>query len=144
MRLIDSPNTSATEITSNFSLSGGYFEHISRSVIFINWMLALIVIGSMRLLARWIFSDNNLYTNKVRSKVIIYGAGSAGRQLSQALQLSTEYEHVAYVDDSSTQDGSYINNIPVFSYNSMQEIIEKNDISEVLLALPSISRKKQN
>ncbi|SVC69575.1 uncharacterized protein METZ01_LOCUS322429, partial [marine metagenome] len=73
-------------ITSNFSLSGGYFEHISRSVIFINWMLALIVIGSSRLLARWIFSDNNLYTNKERSKVIIYGAGSAGRQLSQALQ----------------------------------------------------------
>ena len=131
-------------ITSNFADSGGYFEGISRSVILINWMLALIVIGSSRLLARWLFGDSNLNTNKGKSKVIIYGAGSAGRQLSQALQLSTEYKHVAYIDDNKAKDGAYINNIPVFSYNSIQKIIEQNNISEVLLALPSISRKKRN
>jgi len=132
------------DIEYNFSLSGGYFEGVSRSVILINWMLALIVIGSSRLLARWIFSDNNLYISREKNNVIIYGAGAAGRQLSQALQLSTEYKHVAYIDDSLGRDGTYINNIPVFSYNSIQKIIEKNDISEVFLALPSISRKKRN
>ena len=130
-------------ISSGIVTRGSYFEGIPRSVILINWMLALIVIGGSRLLARWLFSDNN-YTNKGKSKVIIYGSGSAGRQLSQALQLSTEYKHVAYVDDGLTKDGAYINNIPVFSSNSIEKVIEKNDISEVLLALPSISRKKQN
>jgi len=130
-------------LTSDFARNGGYFEHVSRSVIFINWMLALIVIGGSRLLARWLFG-NILNTNREKSKVIIYGAGSAGRQLSQALQSSIEYQHVAYIDDNLSKDGAYINNIPVFSSDTIGKIIEKNDISEVLLALPSISRKKQN
>jgi len=130
--------------TDPFSISGVYFEQTSRSVILINWMLALIVIGSSRLLARWLFSDSNLNSDRGKSNVIIYGAGSAGRQLSQALQLSTEYKHAAFVDDNKAKDGAYINNIPVFSSNSIEKIIEKNNISEVLLALPSISRRKRN
>ncbi len=126
-----------------FPIGESYFEGISRSIILINWMLALIMIGGSRLLARWLFSENNLLNSREKSKVIIYGAGSAGRQLSQALQSSTEYKHVAYIDDDLTKDRAYINNIPVFSYNSIEKLIEKNNIREVLLALPSVSRKKQ-
>ena len=126
-----------------FSINGSYFEGISRSVILINWMLALIIIGGSRLLARWIFNDNNLFTSRKKSKVIIYGAGSAGRQLSQALQTSIEYEHFAYIDDDLAKDGAYINNIQVFSHNSIEKLIEKNNISEILLAIPSISRSKR-
>jgi len=127
-----------------FAINGSFFEGISRSVIFINWMLALILIGGSRLLAYWLFNDNNLYTSKKKSGVIIYGAGEAGRQLSQALQSSKEYKHVAYIDDNFDKDVAYINNIPVFSYNSIEKLIEKNNISDILLALPSISRKKRN
>ena len=63
-------------------------QGVPRTVILINWMLALITIGGSRILARWILSDDNLLKNKNKSNVIIYGAGSAGRQLSNALQLS--------------------------------------------------------
>ena len=132
-------------ITSDpFIFTGTYFTGMSRSVIFINWMLVLIMIGGSRLLARSLFSDNNLFTSSANNKVIIYGAGSAGRQLSQALQSSIEYEHVAYIDDDLAKDKSYINNIPVFLYKNIEKLIEKNEISEILLALPSISRKKRN
>ena len=117
---------------------------IPRSVIFINWMLTVIVIGGVRVLARWLFTDENLSTNEEKTKVIIYGAGSAGRQLSHALQLSSEYTHVAYIDDDPSRHGNYINNIPVFSQNEIQLQIRKNNVSEILLALPSISRKKKN
>lgn len=127
-----------------FAINESYFEGISRSVILINWMLTLIIIGGSRLLASWAFSDNNLYSSSGKSKVIIYGAGSAGRQLSQALQSSVEYKHIAYIDDDLAKDRAYINNIPVFSYNNIEKLIEKNNVSEILLALPSISRKKRN
>jgi len=119
-------------------------EGIPRSVILINWMLTIIVFGGSRIIARWMFTDEEPSTNRKKSNVIIYGAGSAGRQLSHSLQLSTEYKHVAYIDDSLAKDGSYINNVPVFSYNKIQSLIEKNNVSEILLALPSISRKKRN
>ena len=116
---------------------------IPRSVILINWMLTLIVFGGSRIVARWVFTDQDTSNNKSKRKVIIYGAGSAGRQLSHALQLSKEYKHVAYIDDNSGQKGTYINNIPIFPYSKIHSIVEKEDISEVLVALPSISRKKR-
>lgn len=119
-------------------------EGVPRSVILINWMLALLIIGGSRILARWILSDVSFFTNSDKSNVIIYGAGSAGRQLSHTLQLSGEYLHVAYIDDGPAKDGTYINNIPVFSYDKIQSVIEKSNVSEILLALPSISRKKRN
>jgi len=107
-------------------------------------MLTIIVIGGSRIIARWVFTDEENYTNRKKSNVIIYGAGSAGRQLSHALQLSREYSHVAYIDDDLVNHGTYINNVPVFSYSKIQSLIEKNNVSEILLALPSISRKKQS
>jgi len=119
-------------------------EGIPRSVILINWMLILIAIGGSRIIARWVFTDEKFFSNRKKTNVIIYGAGSAGRQLSHALQLSIEYKHVAYIDDNLAKDGTYINNIPVFSYNKIQSLIDKNKVTEVLLALPSVSRKKQH
>ncbi len=119
-------------------------EGIPRSVILINWMLILIAIGGSRLLASWMFDEERFFSNRKKSKVIIYGAGSAGRQLSHALQLSVEYKHVAYIDDNLAKGKAFINNIPVFSYNDIEKIIDKNNISEILLALPSISQKKRN
>ena len=119
-------------------------EGVPRSVILINWMLTLLIIGGLRILARWILSDESLFKNSDKTNVIIYGAGSAGRQLSHALQLSGEYLHVAYIDDGPGMDGTYINNIPVFSNDKIQSVIEKSNVGEILLALPSISRKKRN
>ncbi|MDA7441074.1 polysaccharide biosynthesis protein [Candidatus Pseudothioglobus singularis] len=115
---------------------------IPRSVILINWMLAIIVIGGLRILARWLFTNKNLFSEE-KTNVIVYGAGSAGRQLSHSLMSSGEYEHIAYIDDNLGKDRAYINNIPVFVYEKIQSIVEKNNVTEVLLALPSISRKKQ-
>jgi FlaA1/EpsC-like NDP-sugar epimerase len=119
-------------------------EGIPRSVILINWMLSLLVISGTRIIARWVFLDEKFFSNRKKSNVIIYGAGSAGRQLSHALQLSTEYKHVAYIDANIELNGTYINNIPIFSSEKIQSLVQKYNITEILLALPSISRKKQN
>ena len=72
--------------TDPFSISGSYFEHTSRSVIFINWMLTLIAIGGSRLLARWVFGDSNLNTNR----------GKKVRLLSMALDLLVGNSHRLY------------------------------------------------
>jgi FlaA1/EpsC-like NDP-sugar epimerase len=127
-----------------FSNNGVYFPGISRSVIFINWMLALLVIGFSRIVARWLFSVSNLPTIRKKNKVIIYGAGSAGRQLADILRLSKEYEPIAFIDDDLVKVGAYVNLVPVFSYDDIEKLVVKNNISEILLALPSVSRKKRN
>ena len=118
-------------------------DGIPRSVILINWMLTIIVIGGSRILARWIFTRLDSENLILKKNVIIYGAGSAGRQLSQALLLSGEYKHIAYIDDNLLIDKTYINNIPVFAFSKIQLLINNNDVDEVFLALPSISRRQK-
>ena len=110
-------------------------EGIPRSVILINWMLSIIVIGGLRIFAYWFF------TSSIRKKnVIIYGAGSAGRQLSVALTQSDEYKVVCFIDDQVlTQDHS-INGIEVYPIKLIEKLISQKNISEVLIAIPSLSR----
>ena len=59
-------------------------EGIPRSVILINWVLAILAIGGLRMAARWMLSDVNGFKKSSKNNVIIYGAGSAGRQLLTA------------------------------------------------------------
>jgi FlaA1/EpsC-like NDP-sugar epimerase len=118
-------------------------DGIPRSVIIINWMLTIIVMGGSRFLARWIFSDSKSLSKIIKKNVIIYGAGPSGRELSQSLQLSKEYKHVAYIDETAGQYGAYINNVPVFPFANIDSIVKNQNVSQVLLVEPSISRKKR-
>ena len=110
-------------------------EGIPRSVILINWMLSIIVIGGLRIFAYWFF------TSSIRKKnVIIYGAGSAGRQLSVALTQSDEYKVVCFIDDQVLNQDHSINGIEVYPIKLIEKLISQKNISEVLIAIPSLSR----
>ena len=119
-------------------------QGIPRSIIIINWMLSLLVIGGTRMFVRWFLTAGNLLSDSVKNNVIIYGAGSAGRQLSSTLQQAIEYSHVAFVDDNPIIQDSYINSIPVVSASKLPSLIKEKEVSQVLLALPLISRKQRN
>ena len=120
-------------------------ENIPRSVILMNWTLVMVMISGSRLLARWLLSESNI-NNDLLSKrnVVIYGAGSAGRQLSTALKESEEYRPVAFIDDASEIYNQSINGLVVYSQDDIADLIQKHNIKEVLLALPSISRRRRN
>jgi FlaA1/EpsC-like NDP-sugar epimerase len=117
-------------------------EGVPRSVIFINWVLTFAAIVGSRILAQKILTHNRTSKSK-KNNVIIYGSGEAGRQLSHALQLSNQYNHMAFVDDDQKKNGRLINSIPVFSSNKIKFLIKKYRVNEVLVAIPSISRKKR-
>jgi FlaA1/EpsC-like NDP-sugar epimerase len=118
----------------------GAVDAIPRSVILINWLLVIIVIGSSRFLVRWLLLESNININNV----LIYGAGSAGRQLSTALNESKEYKSVAFIDDDNDIYRHSINGLKVYSKDDLEYLIEKKHIKEVLLAIPSITRNRRN
>ncbi len=111
-------------------------QGIPRSVILINWVLSLLVISGARLIARWLFDDMGNNTGK---KVIIYGAGSAGRQLLVALEHSAEYAAVAFIDDNKALVKGFVNGIEVIDKSKLKFFIDKYQVEEILLAMPSIS-----
>ena len=117
-------------------------EGIPRSVILINWLLAVISIGGSRLVGHWLLTE--VAISEKYSNVVIYGAGSAGRQLSFALTQSTEYNPVAFIDDNGEMHRQSINGIEVISKDDLELLIKQKAVSEVLLAIPSLSRSKRN
>jgi len=119
-------------------------EGIPRSVIIINWTLLLLVIGGSRMIARWLFSEISKDNNSQCKNVVIYGAGSAGRQLSIALMQSNEYNPVGFIDDAVEIQGHSINDLEIISLDNFECFIDKKGVTEVLLAIPSASRIRRN
>ena len=115
-------------------------EGMPRSVILINWLLAVIVIGGSRMVGRWLLSE---LQNNQTINVIVYGAGSAGRQLSIALTQSSEYNTAAFIDDNTDLQRQSINGIEIYSRNDLDRLIEQKNVTEVLLAIPTLSRARR-
>jgi len=116
-------------------------ESIPRSVILINWLVVIIAISGSRMFVRWLVSESTLHNNLVnKTHVLIYGAGSAGRQLSTALKESKEYKPVAFIDDANEINQQSINGMKVYSKNDLMNLIESHKIKEVLIAIPSLTR----
>ena len=113
-------------------------DEVPRSVILINWVLVTLVIGSSRLFARWVFSEATS-----QNRVVIYGAGSAGRQLLNALKHSKEYNPIAFIDDLESIHNNIINGLRVYSPDNLQRLIDTKDVKAVLIAMPSIKRSER-
>ncbi len=121
---------------------------VPRSVILINWIVAILLIGGTRMIARWwlagVLTDTGARNNSSRTRVVIYGAGSAGVQLATALSYSSEYRPVAFIDDKSELHNTHVNSLKVYPFNYLQRLIEESNVEEVLLALPTASRARRN
>lgn len=75
--------------------------------------------------------------------VIIYGAGEAGRELSEGLKNSHKYNVVAYVDDDPQLTGAYLLGKQIHAASDLIRLVGKLDVAQVFLAIPSISRSRK-
>ena len=76
-------------------------------------------------------------------KVIIYGAGEAGRELSKGLKNSHKYHVVAYVDDDPQLTGAYLLGKQIHAASDLIRLVGKLDVAQVFLAIPSMSRSRK-
>ena len=120
-----------------FSLTG---VHDKGNLIFVYAVLAMLTSGGLRLLARMFLGQRN---NGHKERVLIYGAGSSGRQLAQALMNGEQYNPVLFVDDDTTLQRSTIMGIPVGAPSQISTQIKAFNISRILLAVPSASRSRR-
>jgi FlaA1/EpsC-like NDP-sugar epimerase len=103
------------------------------------WFLGMVYVVGSRLAARWLLQSRNA----AGDRVLIYGAGDAGAHLVSALVGRGEFVPVAFVDDSRTLRGSVINGLVVHSPANLSNLIDEFGVSRVLLALPSVSRRRR-
>jgi FlaA1/EpsC-like NDP-sugar epimerase len=117
-------------------------DGIPRSVVLINFSLCLIVIIGLRFIAQYIFKGN-FVINTDQKRSLIYGAGDAGIQLVSALEQSTKFNPIGFLDDSTKLQGQLIRGLNVYSFDDIEKIINKLGVDEILIAMPSISRNKR-
>ena len=122
--------------TSTFGIQG-----IPRSVIVINWFTSLILIGGNRLFIHWLVSGSRKKFNDNITNVVIFGAGSAGRQLSIALKESSEFNPLAFVDDDKDLHKQSINGIKALISRSQRKSIINflEPIPVIVRSLPSVT-----
>ena len=119
---------------------------VPRTVGLIQPLLVLFLVGASRALARyWL---GGLYLSQLKlgtlPKVLIYGAGSAGRQLANAMANSYEMRVVGYLDDDDRLHGHVLNGLAIYSPQDLSGLVVSLGISDVLLALPTANRKRRN
>ncbi len=78
-----------------------------------------------------------------RCRVLIYGAGTTGMQLAQALKTHEMIEPIAFIDDNPALQGLTIAGLPVLKPARIDEIVQDRAIDRVLLAMPSLSMPKR-
>lgn len=74
---------------------------------------------------------------------LIYGAGSSGLTLLMALRNDPRFRILGYLDDDILLHGRTLQNQPIFSPDKIPVLIKKFRLTQVLLAMPSISRQRK-
>jgi UDP-N-acetylglucosamine 4,6-dehydratase len=88
-----------------------------------------------------IYPKNERFNGK---PVLIYGAGSAGNELYQAIKVNSAVRVIGFYDNSPTLSGAEINNIKIFSKQKhIKKLSEKYPGMEIYLAIPSLSTKER-
>ena len=127
-----------------FTVAG--IQGVPRTIGLIQPVLLLIFVGTSRMLAR--FWLGGLYLDILRKtnlpQVLIYGAGSAGRQIALAMANSSDLKVIGFLDDDKRLHGSLLNELPIYNPLELQTLTSTRSITDVLLALPNASRERRN
>ena len=104
----------------------------------INWLLTVFFVGGIRFLARIILRRNSRHSKNV----LIYGAGNAGIRLNSAIQNDPNIRIKGFIDDSKEKQGLSYEGIRIFSPKSLERLIKKKNVDEVLIAIPSLGKSR--
>ena len=110
---------------------------IPRTVPIIYFSYVFLLCGSARMLIRYYVS---LILDKDNESVLIYGAGTTGRQLAVLLKHAYRYRIRGFIDDNVKLHGTYLLGNKIYSSNDISNLVKKYHIKVILLAIPNASR----
>ncbi|EGQ9418510.1 TPA: polysaccharide biosynthesis protein [Vibrio cholerae] len=123
------------------AIAAFYFDApVPRSLPIIYGTFLCLLCGGSRLIVRVLVSGLN---GKGRKVVLIYGAGSAGRQLAIALRNSENYKVAGFIDNDKTLENTVIMGMQVHDVSRAAYLVDKYDVTQILLAVPSASRARR-
>nr|WP_239032913.1 nucleoside-diphosphate sugar epimerase/dehydratase [Pseudoalteromonas luteoviolacea] len=131
-----------TIISTVMLVVASFFTHVSipRTMPLIYAWLLILSVGGSRIVVRAMVGR---IATMNKTPVVIYGAGSAGRQLATALRAGEDYYVSGFIDDDESKHGAILQGVPVVAFKGIYKLIERNQVEKVLLAMPSASRSRR-
>lgn len=119
---------------------------VPRSVGILQPLLLLLGVTLSRAFVRYWLGGiyQSIVGNEDAPRVMIYGAGSAGRQLAAALKTSPELVVVGLLDDDDRLHGQVLNGLKIYNPANLLALVAKLRVTQVFLAIPSVSRARRN
>jgi FlaA1/EpsC-like NDP-sugar epimerase len=116
------------------------FRNLPRSILVIDWLAALTLVGGMRFGIRWLWKSNGRLGAARAQRILIIGAGDAGEMLLREIQQrhATRYFPAGLLDDDLLKRGSQIHGVRVLgSIDDLPRVCGATDVEEVIIAVPS-------
>jgi len=109
-------------------------------------ILLFLFLANSRVLAKYFFyyCTEPIKVDKNINGIIIYGCGSAGRQISSVINQSGYAKIVGFFDDDSRLWGRSIQNIRIYRPDDIQKLTKHLKASEIILAMPSASPQRRS
>jgi FlaA1/EpsC-like NDP-sugar epimerase len=117
---------------------------VPRSLGVLQPLIFLLLVGASRAVARFWLAGQHQARDQLGGRLLIYGAGTAGVQTASALGVSGQFVLLGFVDDDAAKMGRSINGVQVYSPARVGELVERQDVTDILLAMPSATRERRN
>ncbi|WP_379548586.1 polysaccharide biosynthesis protein [Qipengyuania sp. DSG2-2] len=121
-------------------------QGVPRTIGLIQPILLFLMVSGSRLLARMLFEESYtaLFVGDKPTRVLIYGAGRAGRELAGAIATAREMQLVGFVDDDTSLTGSTLRGVTIYAPDALADVIERRKVDDVLLAMPQATRVRRS
>ena len=118
---------------------------VPRTLAGIQPMVNLGFVSAARLLARYLLVEADIGKRHASSprRLLIYGAGEAGRRLGAALANHRGLKLQAYIDDARGLTGRRLEGVRVYGPDAVGSLIERYGIDEVMLAIPGAPKARR-
>jgi FlaA1/EpsC-like NDP-sugar epimerase len=115
------------------------------SIVINDAILTLLLVMSCRLTIKLTLEEVRRINRPVKDtiRVVIYGAGSAGCLLAQAIAADSPECTIGFVDDSPYLQGRNVQGIKVYAPSDLPALKAEIGFKEILLAMPSIEGKRK-
>ena len=132
-----------------FNLTRLFHVSLPRSVHFIEMMMGLILLVGSRCALRF-WETFNSVLNRVgddfRDRIMIIGAGEAGRMLAREILTSRYLNAKIYcaIDDNKWKWGKYIEGVPIVGgRDSILDSVNKYRITDIIFAIPAATAQQR-
>ncbi len=121
--------------------------HIPRGVVFIDFLFSLVLLGGLRISARFVREEIVPRVREIRRdddrQAIIVGAGDAGEMLIREIRRNPQsgFRVQAFFDDDPAKKGMSIHGVPVKGgIEDVRAYVKRSPVNTALIAIPSADR----